>query len=124
MHRLRTHRRLADCALAALLLLALLAAQWTGWQHRIAHAGFERAQVAAHAFAAIGTPDAAPDDTLAHGDHSCLLLDAAALGTGLHAAIVSLPPAPAAARAGDMEQRPSWRPRFLAHFSPRAPPFA
>jgi hypothetical protein len=112
MIRFRSARAVA--VLLAVLLPALMAAQWMGVQHRVAHAW-----IAAAADHAAATADS--DGTL-HLAHSCTLFDAAALGVTLHSAFLlpaclrtriadALPPAP---NAGPVQA--------FTHFSPRAPP--
>lgn len=112
MIRFRSARVVA--VLLAVLLPALLAAQWTGMQHRVAHAW-----ITASADHAAADPDG--DDGL-HLAHSCTLLDAAALGVTLHSAFLL----PICLRAGMTDAQPpaatSGRAHAFRHFSSRAPP--
>lgn len=105
-------------ALLALLLPALLVAQWTGLQHRIAHAW-----IAASVSASADHDAAASDhDETPHFSHSCTLFDAVALGVTLQSAFFL----PVCLRAMLAQAQPPVPPpdhlHSFRHFSPRAPP--
>lgn len=102
-------------ALLALLLLTLLSAQWTGMQHRVAHAWIS-APGADHAAAM------SDDDDSLDLAHSCTLFDAAALGLALHPAFY-LPVCLRAAMAAEPPpETSSPQAHPFRHFSPRGPP--
>jgi len=102
--------------LLAVLLPALLCAQWTGMQHRVAHAWI--AAAADHA------TSASDNDDTPHLAHSCTLFDAASLGVMLHSAFFP----PACLRARMIDARPPAAAPAHAQafklFLPRAPPSA
>ncbi|MGB6054514.1 MAG: hypothetical protein WBG17_04660 [Burkholderiaceae bacterium] len=106
-------------ALAGLLVLALLLAQWSGFQHRIAHSGFG---LAASTVAAGGGPRIGSGGDSLH--HSCLAFDAATLAVALHAAVPSAPALPSRLPAPQRPTFASWDAPFVPHFLTRAPPAA
>lgn len=117
MHRIHSPASPLRSVLAALLLLAMLAGQWTGLEHRVRHGGgapamHERAGAADHGQNA--------DEGYAH---SCQLFDAATLGATIHTAFFSAP-CDRAAEDWRLPRPPeSWLAPFSAYFSSRAPPF-
>lgn len=100
--------------LLALLLLMLLGAQWTGMQHRVAHAWI--ADGADHAAAA------ADDGEGLHLVHSCTLFDAAALGATLQSAFFLPACLRAVMTSAKRPQTPSRQAHPFRLFSPRGPP--
>jgi len=112
MHRFRSFRYSIRHALAALLLLALLSAQWSGLQHRIEHAWQESVSV-----------QLIDDDGVGiHVAHSCKLFDAATLGIGLHTAVFTAPCSRLPVLSPVHLKVLSWQALFIRHFSSRAPP--
>jgi len=109
-------------ALSALLLvLALLFAQWLGLAHRIEHAGLALpVQQTAANLSSLQT-DASYDKSL---NHSCALLDAAALAAVLNSPCLNLAILPGAQVLAPWLAFASWDAPFLRHFSARAPPLA
>ncbi|MGV3740748.1 MAG: hypothetical protein ACO1NO_00375 [Burkholderiaceae bacterium] len=111
-HRLLTH------LLALLLTCSLLVAQWAGLQHRVAHAWLPSA-LPAHAISATSNQE----NTDHHLFHSCILLDANAVGACLAGAdhtpsLQSNLPLPVL-----ILPLVSWQALFTRQFSSRAPPF-
>lgn len=107
-------------ALSALLLaLALLFAQWLGLAHRIEHAGVAQAAQQAQVDESSRQADASYDKSL---NHSCSLLDAAALASVLHSPAVSLAVLPGAQVLALWVAFASWDAPFLRFFCSRAPP--
>ncbi|MGB7480853.1 MAG: hypothetical protein WA924_11025 [Burkholderiaceae bacterium] len=105
--------------IAGLLVLALLLAQWSGFQHRIAHGG-----QGGFGFAA---PASVSDGNGRSGDalhHSCLDYDAATLAFALHAAVPLVPALPERRRPAPRLDFASWDAPFPRHFLTRAPPAA
>ncbi|WP_112990744.1 hypothetical protein [Herminiimonas fonticola] len=115
---------------AALLVIAVLFAQWMGLQHRIVHADRIDNQhavrtVSQTSFAS--TFDSTPDSTTEYaGDksHSCTLFDGMALADSAPA----LPFIPLLQTSVQVlalwAAHASWDAPFLCHFSSRAPPTA
>lgn len=118
MHRTRSPGSIFRSTLATLLLLAMLAGQWTGLEHRVLHAGLG-SSLDHLVPGAAGTADGA-DEGYAH---SCQLFDAATLAAGIHSGFVSAT-CERAARDWRLPWPPrSWQAAFSGHFSSRAPPF-
>lgn len=115
MFRAPSPSSLLRSVVAALLLLAMLAGQWTGLEHRIRHAGRD----VPHAHAVAVAAD--------HGDegyaHSCQLFDAAALGLGIHSAFAGVTCGNAVQDWRQAWSPHAWHPLFIAYFPSRAPPF-
>lgn len=105
----------ATTALPVLLGVLLLFAQWTGLQHRIAHFGLATSDV----HAAVIVTD---DDAATHLHHSCVLFDAAALGTTMHSPFYLPPRLRTEDNAGPDHFSASWDAHFASYFSSRAPP--
>jgi hypothetical protein len=131
MHRFRSHRSIFHSALAALLLLAMQAGQWTGLEHRIGHAGLDPAalhQLAAH-LAGVADPAGLADPTQPDNQdnegyaHSCQLFDAATLAIAIHSGFRSFHCQRAAQDWTSPWAMLSWQAPFTSHFSSRAPPF-
>jgi hypothetical protein len=103
--------------LALLLLCSLLAAQWIGLQHRVAHASLP--------YAGITHGDSDLDGkNMSDGNlfHSCLLLDANAVGASLPGCEY-IPVLPRhAALPITILPLVSWQALFTRQFSSRAPP--
>lgn len=130
MRRLHTSPGIFRNALAALLLLSMLAGQWTGLEHRVRHAGL--AGTLHHLLPAVPDGASLADVAAQAGGvdgaeegyaHSCQLFDAATLSAAIH--VTRLPGA--CERAAQDWRLPwppsSWQAVFIAHFSSRAPPF-
>lgn len=99
-------------ALAALLLVALLFAQWAGLQHRIAHAGWLSFQPAA----------TAQFDGGESAQHSCAAFDAATLADNIHTVALRTPLLTSAPVLGLWIAFASWDAPLTRYFSSRAPP--
>ena len=99
--------------LASLLVLALLLAQWSGFNHRIIHAGVQGINAAS---------DSENFRDAAH--HSCVAFDAAALAATIHSALFAVPPLPNVHALVLWLAPASWRAPFSPHFLSRAPPAA
>jgi hypothetical protein len=114
MHRFRSFHSSIGNALSALLLFALLSAQWAGLQHRVEHAQLEAATARISAING--------NDGGTHAAHSCQLFDAAALGASLHTPFLAAPCV--RMRIAPAVRTPilSWQALFVGHFLSRAPP--
>jgi len=136
MHSLRTHANPRSLWLILFLVVALLATQWIGVMHRVAHSGLmqigEIALVSqtAHGFPVAQTPSsqllASLQELFQEGNktlsHSCDAFDAATLG---HAMVPAPIVMPVIAAQFDIDQRIaflSWSAPFFPCFSSRAPP--
>ncbi|HEX7635650.1 MAG TPA: hypothetical protein VF427_10275 [Noviherbaspirillum sp.] len=98
-------------AIAVLLALVLLFAQWCGLSHRIAHAPHLSAIVA-------------DDNGDAHAHHSCTSFDAAAAGDTIHLAPFVAPLLTSAHTLALWAAFISWDAPPVPYFSSRAPPLA
>lgn len=103
--------------LAFLLACSLLIAQWTGLQHRVVHAHLLAGSI--HSISDSSDNEASDK----HLVHSCLLLDATAIGASLpcsdyRPAWLNYTPPPTA-----VLPPVSWQALFTRQFSSRAPPF-
>jgi len=117
-----TGRRHSQRAIAGLLVLALLLAQWSGFQHRIAHGGQGGAGfITAIASSADGEDGKSGGASL---HHSCLDFDATTLAFALHAAVPVTPVLPERLRPASQPDFASWHAPFPHHFLTRAPPVA
>lgn len=104
--------------IAALLALAILCAQWVGVSHRIAHAGLQQP-----AFSSAFLPDSQANESADRSaEHSCLLLDAAALSAALGTPPLTAAVLPGAPVLALWLAFASWDAPLLCHFSSRAPP--
>lgn len=124
--------------IAAMLIIAMLCAQWAGMAHRISHADRVGAMTlpagasSAHAEedlaangsakAAVAFPGSEPQAGSSEEAHSCALLDAAMLGAGIHTRPFQLVPMPGAQVLALWAAFASWQSPFACHFSSRAPP--
>jgi hypothetical protein len=127
-------------SIAALLIVAMLCAQWAGLVHRVTHADewnsiglasddFSTTAVTssiaqhdhgiAFAKAAIDSHAGSGEDT-----HLCSLFDAAMLGSAIHSTPVQLVPLPSVQVLALWTAFASWQSPFTCHFSSRAPPRA
>ena len=98
-------------AIAVLLALALLLAQWSGLSHRIEHA---------HHLSAT-----AVDDTgNTHAHHSCISFDAAAVADTIHLPPFVAPLLTGAHMLALWAAFISWDAPLVPYFSSRAPPLA
>ncbi len=115
----RSHLRWNHKALAIALVLALLLAQWSGFNHRVMHGGGQgSAEISAAAFA-----DSAPageSGNSAH--HSCVAFDAAALGATIYCPPFVGPLLPNVHVLALWLAFASWSAPFSSHFLSRAPP--
>ncbi len=111
-HRLLTH------LLALLLTCSLLVAQWAGLQHRVAHAWLPSA-ISAHA----ASDFSKQENTDNHLFHSCVLLDANAVGACLASADYKPALQSNLSLAILILPLVSWQALFTRQFSSRAPPF-
>jgi len=100
--------------LIALLVLALLCAQWAGLHHRIEHAGLQHQS-------ALQTHDA-EDDHQQELKHSCILFDGISLADSSPMPPVALPLMPGTRILALWRAFASWDAPLLCHFSSRAPP--
>ncbi len=113
--RIDRHRTQRNAALALLLALALLFAQWAGLTHRIEHAQLQ--QAVAHASLTGGA-----DESRAH--HSCVAFDAATVADSIHVPPFAAPLLASARVLALWTAFTSWDAPQVRHFSPRAPPLA
>jgi hypothetical protein len=124
--------------IAAMLVIAMLCAQWAGMAHRIGHAD----RVGAVNLLAGDSSANAEEDLAANSlgrataalpafesqtgsseeAHSCALLDAASLGAGIHSRPFQLLPMPGVQVLALWAAFASWQSPFAFHFSSRAPP--
>ncbi|MFL6717427.1 MAG: hypothetical protein ACJ8G3_13815 [Burkholderiaceae bacterium] len=110
--------------LALLMLCCLLAAQWAGLGHRIAHAGWHLAGPAQVAkVAASGAERQSPAADPTHS-HSCAAFDDATLPAALSTPPYLTPLLPGAAVLALWSAHASWQQPFHCHFSSRAPPLS
>jgi hypothetical protein len=101
--------------IAALLMLAMLGAQWVGLTHRVEHADWRQAASAA----SVLSSDSGKDVT-----HSCTLFDAATLAFSLHTPSFIAPLLSNVRVLALWAAFSSWSAPFTCHFSSRAPPLA
>lgn len=109
-------------ALVLLTLCCLLAAQWLGLGHRIAHAGWQfggPAQVFK-----TGAADSERQSQTADPTHSCAAFDAATLPAALSTPPYLAPLLPGTAVLALWTAYASWQQPFHCHFSSRAPPLS
>jgi hypothetical protein len=104
--------------LALLLMCSLLVAQWTGLQHRVAHA-WQQASIPALAHADQSTQDSLDKDLF----HSCTLLDASTVGACIATAGYKPPLYGNPSFSIVILPLISWQALFTRQFSSRAPPF-
>jgi hypothetical protein len=109
-------------ALALLMLCCLLAAQWLGLGHRIAHAGWQLAGPAQVVKAGAG--DSGRLSPTADPSHSCAAFDDATLPAALSTPPYLAPLLPGAAVLALWTAYASWQQPFHCHFSSRAPPLS
>lgn len=102
----------------ALVVMAMLCAQWVGLAHSIAHGGLQ--QASPYFSAHVTTPETGGK----YATHSCVLFDAAAIGAALDTPPVSLALLPGLPVLALWLAFASWNAPFLRHFSSRAPPCA
>ena len=131
MHRIRPHHSLnrsGNVALAILLVMALLCAQWIGLVHRVVHEGksLSAAEVvsdpevkAANINNVKPGIDSLWNDTV---HHSCAAFDAAALGATVNSTPFVVPVLPNLHVLALWIAFCSWEVPFSCHFSSRAPP--
>jgi hypothetical protein len=108
MHRFAIHDRFERIAIAALLAMALLCAQAAGLRHAIGHAGLHAATV--------------HQDDGAGFEHSCELVEAAALAPGLPTPCYSPAMLPGGPVLALWLAFASWHAPLSLAFSSRAPP--
>lgn len=103
--------------LVLLLLCCLLAAQWLGLGHRVAHAGLNAAGQAAEEMTFFGSKTSDIDLR-----HSCAAFDEATLPALLTTPPYRAPLLPAASVLSLWTAFLSWQQPFSCHFQSRAPP--
>ncbi|HVK93858.1 MAG TPA: hypothetical protein VM571_03930 [Noviherbaspirillum sp.] len=113
---LRRHSSLYRASIAALLLVAILFAQWSGLHHRIEHAGF------AHESLHTSSPPTEKSSTDAR--HSCVAFDAAAIADTIVIHPYATAPLASAYVLALWTAFDSWNAPLACHFSSRAPPLA
>ena len=115
----RSHLRWNHKALATVLVLAMLLAQWSGFNHRVMHGGGQgNDEISAAAFA--GSTAAGESGKSAH--HSCVAFDAAALGATIYSPPFAGPLLPNVQVLALWLAFASWSAPFTCHFLSRAPP--
>lgn len=107
-------------ALASLLVLALLLAQWSGFNHRIVHGAGQGSAGYASVSRALSAAAATDSGDSLH--HSCLAFDAAALAATIHSAAFAGPLLPNVHVLALWIAFASWNAPFTCHFLSRAPP--
>lgn len=105
-------------ALAIVLVLALLLAQWSGFNHRVMHGGGEGS--AGYSAVASSSPVSGESANSAH--HSCVAFDAAALGITIYSPPFAGPLLPNVHVLALWLAFASWSAPFSCHFLSRAPP--
>lgn len=124
--------------IAAMLVIAMLCAQWVGMAHRISHAdkvgamnllagdssanAEENLAADSSGTAAVALPAFEPQTGSSEEAHSCALIDAASLGAGIHSRPFQLLPMPGVQVLALWAAFASWQSPFTCHFSSRAPP--
>lgn len=124
--------------IAAMLVIAMLCAQWVGMAHRISHAdkvgamnllagdssanAEENLAADSSGTAAVALPAFEPQTGSSEEAHSCALIDAASLGAGIHSRPFQLLPMPGVQVLALWAAFASWQSPFACHFSSRAPP--
>lgn len=138
MRLLSLNRKSARNLITAMLVVAMLCAQWAGLDHRIMHAekmhshGLQRYNSPALVFGGLHAGEQ-QDSALAdsHIDdhsrsdedsHACFLFDAAALGASIHSTPFQSLPLPSIQVLALWTAFVSWQSPFTCHFSSRAPP--
>lgn len=109
-------------ALTLLVLCCLLAAQWLGLGHRIAHAGWQLAGPAQ--VAKFGAADSQRQSPAIDPSHSCAAFDDATLPAALSTPPYVAPLLPGVAVLALWSAYASWQQPFHCHFSSRAPPLS
>jgi hypothetical protein len=113
-------------AIAALLAIALLFAQWSGLAHSIVHAGWQNAP-----FASVGPDRLAslgPDRLASVGKgkadlhHSCQAFEAATIAATIHTTPLLVPALPSAQVLALWRAFASWDAPHHCNFLSRAPP--
>lgn len=109
-------------ALALLVLCCLLAAQWLGLGHRIAHAGWQPG--APVQVMKTGAADSTRQSPTADPAHGCAAFDEATLAAALSTPPYLAPLMPGLAVLALWSAYASWQQPFYCHFSSRAPPLS
>ena len=114
-------------SLVLLMLCCLMAAQWLGLGHRIAHAGLQLAGSSAQAAhvikaARVAADGAAEAERYTDPLHSCAAFDDPTLPAALATPPYMPPVLPGAAVLALWTAYASWQQPFHCHFSSRAPP--
>jgi hypothetical protein len=112
----------SSSTLVLLMLCCLLAAQWLGLGHRIAHAGWQLASPAQVVKASAA--DSESQSQTADPTHSCAAFDDATLPAALSTPPYLAPLLPGAAVLALWTAYASWQQPFHCHFSSRAPPLS
>ena len=106
------------------MLCCLLAAQWVGLGHRIAHAGWQLAGTAQVARVAAADAERQSPTTDPTHSHSCAAFDDATLAAALSTPPYLAPLLPGAAVLALWSAYASWQQPFHCHFSSRSPPLS
>ncbi len=134
MHASASAARSSCYALAIVLIVAILSAQWVGLKHRVVHSGAtgfgglsfmtaaDGAVASLPSGALLATIVAAKWDDQIH--HSCAAFEAATLGSMLGSDCFVMPVLPNRHVLAVWIAFASWQPPFTAHFASRAPPTA
>lgn len=115
----RRNKYLLPKLLALFLMCSLLAAQWSGLQHRVAHAWLQPADLV-H----IDSDDSIQETSDKNLLHSCVLLDAGTVGACLASSEYAPPLQNNLSMPSSVLPLISWQALFIRHFSSRAPPFS
>ncbi|MEN3367056.1 MAG: hypothetical protein V7606_4330 [Burkholderiales bacterium] len=107
----------APRAIAILLAVALLFAQWAGLSHRIDHGDLQYQLM--QLSSATGIAD---DDQQQHVSHSCAAFDAATVGDSIHLLPFVTPLVTSAHVLALWAAFISWDAPVITHFCSRAPP--
>ncbi|MFJ2989032.1 hypothetical protein ACIPF8_14305 [Collimonas sp. NPDC087041] len=113
-------RRFGHAALAPLLVLTILFAQWLGLTHSIVHAAWENKQSTHLTHLTSVIEQSIEGGGKAH--HSCAAFDDATLAAAIYTVPLTLPPLPGKHVLAKWQAFASWDAPFTCHFSPRAPP--
>ena len=123
MYRIRTLQHPRATALAILLAVSLLCAQWIGLVHRVVHDG--GLQTLSRTLYSSANATGKPGTSALWSDtfhHSCAAFDAATLGAAIDSPPFVVPVLPNLHVIASWIAFRSWEAPFRCHFSSRAPP--